>query len=49
MDLRHALKNPSKSFGSPEAVEESGENADCLRRIVDALIRIGPQDPESTR
>ena len=25
MDLRYALKNPSRMFGSPEAVEESSE------------------------
>ncbi len=77
MDLQKAMKNPSRTFGTPEAVESSGEltaeqkhavllqwkdqlqqlmvateenmpgpetssgiNADCLRRVVDALSRI---------
>lgn len=80
MDFGDAMKNPGRSFGSPEALmisshftneqkrailvqwkdqleqlmvaaEEnmpgpetaSGVNADCLRRIVDALTRLGPQ------
>jgi hypothetical protein len=77
MDLQDAMKNPARTFGSPEAIEASGElsarekhavllqwkdqlqqlmvateenmpgpetasgvNADCLRRVVDALSRL---------
>ena len=76
-DLASAMKNPGRTFGSPEALEasrnfsdeqkraillqwkdqlqqlmvateenmpgpetSSGKNADCLRRIVDALSRL---------
>jgi len=77
MDLQTAMKNPARTFGTPEAIESSAElsdaqkhavllqwkdqiqqlmvateenmpgpetssgvNADCLRRVVDALSRI---------
>lgn len=77
MNLQDAMKNPARTFGSPEAVESStgftaaqkraillqwkdqlqqlmvateenmpgpetasGVNADCLRRVVDALSRL---------
>ena len=77
-DFASAMKNPGRTFGSPEALEASGNfsdeqkhaillqwkdqlqqlmvateenmpgpdsssgmNADCLRRIVDALSRLG--------
>jgi hypothetical protein len=80
MDFANAMKNPGRSFGSPEALEaatgfspaqkqailrqwkdqleqllvatdenmpgpetSSGVNADCLRRVVNALGRIAPQ------
>lgn len=80
MDLQNAMKNPSRTFGTPEAIEasvelsaeqkhavlvqwkdqlqqllvateenmpgpetSSGINADCLRRVVDALSRIAVQ------
>ena len=79
IDIDSAMKNPGRTFGTPEAVEAasglthkqkhavllqwkdqlqqfmvateenmpgpetaSGANADCLRRIVDALSRIDP-------
>ncbi len=78
-DIDRAMKNPARTFGTPEAVEHSadldhaqkhavllqwkdqlqqfmvateenmpgpetasGVNADCLRRIVDALTRLDP-------
>jgi hypothetical protein len=77
MDLQDAMKNPARTFGSPEAIESSTElsgeqkhavllqwkdqlqqlmvateenmpgpetasgiNADCLRRVVDAISRL---------
>jgi hypothetical protein len=77
MDLRDAMNNPARAFGSPEAIESSaalsarqkravllqwkdqlqqllvateenmpgpetasGVNADCLRRVVDAISRL---------
>ena len=80
LDFASAMKNPGRTFGSPEALEASGEltagqkhavllqwkdqlqqfmvateenmpgpetasgvNADCLRRVVDALSRLAPQ------
>ena len=80
MNLQDAMKNPARTFGSPEAVESlaeltsgekhavlvqwkdqlqqlmvateenmpgpetaSGANADCMRRVVDALSRLEPQ------
>ena len=80
LDYASAMKNPGRTFGSPEALEASkdltveqkhavlvqwkdqleqllvateenmpgpetasGVNAECLRRIVDALNRLGPQ------
>ena len=80
MDLQTAMKNPARTFGTPEAIESStelsdeqkhavllqwkdqlqqlmvateenmpgpetssGSNADCLRRVVDALSRIPAQ------
>ena len=79
LDFASAMKNPGRTFGSPEALEASGElsagqklavlvqwkdqlqqlmvateenmpgpetssgiNADCLRRVVDALSRLDP-------
>jgi len=80
MDLQTAMKNPARTFGTPEAIENStelsaeqkhavllqwkdqlqqlmvateenmpgpetnaGTDADCLRRVVDALTRIPVQ------
>ncbi len=80
MDVSQAMKDPARTFGSPEAVESSieltsgqkhavllqwkdqlqqlmvateenmpgpetasGANADCLRRVVDAISRLEPQ------
>ena len=46
MNLQDAMKNPARLFGTPESLESSteltagGVNADCLRRVVDALPRI---------
>ena len=45
--LQQLMVATEENMPGPES--SSGANADCLRRIVDALIRIGPQDPESTR
>lgn len=79
MNILDAMKNPGRTFGSPEALEASteldaahkyavlvqwkdqleqlmtataenmpgpetasGVNAECLRRVVDALTRLGP-------
>ena len=79
IDIDTAMKNPARTFGTPEAIEAaaglthvqkhavllqwkdqlqqlmvateenmpgpetaSGANADCLRRIVDALSRLDP-------
>ncbi len=84
-DFASAMKNPGRTFGSPEALEasrdfsdeqkhaillqwkdqlqqlmvateenmpgpetSSGMNADCLRRIVDALSRLGAARGGST-
>lgn len=81
MDIESAMKNPGRSFGSPEILEASrelsdaqkhavllqwkdqleqlmtatgenmpgpetvsGVNAECLRRVVDALTRLDPRD-----
>lgn len=80
MNFESAMKNPGRTFGSPEVLESTGElsaeqkhavllqwkdqleqlmtatgenmpgpetasgvNAECLRRVVDALTRLEPQ------
>jgi len=82
MNIEDAMKNPGRTFGSPEVLESSqeltnvqkhavlrqwkdqleqlmtatgenmpgpetasGVNAECLRRVVDALTRLDPRGP----